>query len=940
MAKYIESGIGTASKGSGFMLGQRAALDALACLKRYKPSLALVFISADVDAEAANRGVNDALNGCQLIGTSTSGGIANGLIERGVVVTLIASPYMNVRVGMGTGVAADYTRATQSALNQAAAAPYFDTHQLQHQTIDLATLNTPWVSPVLLIAFTPGSTKTQISHSHEIHTYLRKSSSNRIPVFGGSSGDDFRFETNCQFVNDRMDGDAIALAFIETEVRFGMGMAHGFDATKRRALITKSAGHVVHELDHQPAAKVFSELIKTPLKDLPKGMIPLYRYPFGITDIYGNATLLVPELVRDDGAIQFAPVMRSEQVITLMHATKKSITQASVKAYQRALLHGGLQKPALGLVFSCGLRRQLLGIDDHKEIELLHEECTIPIGGFYTYGEYGMSRDNFPVYSNQSVSTLVFSDELNPIAALIHRKQKVYAELAEQLDTKAFQIKSIDHFNKIIQKSTRVDKLMPALITELQPMLPWAEAAFYLKTNEDLKSYSIACVLAEKLFPEVLPSGDSHQDFMVIWLDSHGQRFGAMALKKKKYLPHPGEDDLVLAKTLGRLIAGGLYKIGVDDRLKIKMRHVEILNQIARELAMSMSDNTRPRKILEHVRKILQLTMVSLWVVDQNSKMMVKEAIEADPKKKVRHEDVVTDEQIAKWQVKNGRALFLTKGTAGQLPVTLKHPLKYNLVSFPILYKNDLRGVLNLYSKSDSKWYFQQDKMSENIEFLKNICGQIAMFLENKSLYKNTTLNREIHHRVKNNLQNIASLLRMQIRRLGRISPQQALEDSISRIMSIALVHETLSKDDIGLVDIGNLVSNIGSILTASTSTKPVITLDVSGAQVLMPSREATSLALVVNELIQNALQHGLVSNGDGRISIKITNDLQKILVWVNDNGPGLPSDFNLEEHQNLGLTIVRTLVEEDLCGEFKLDSHDGTTAHIALPLTPEYQAI
>ena len=120
---------------------------------------------------------------------------------------------------------------------------------------------------------------------------------------------------------------------------------------------------------------------------------------------------------------------------------------------------------------------------------------------------------------------------------------------------------------------------------------------------------------------------------------------------------------------------------------------------------------------------------------------------------------------------------------------------------------------------------------------------------------------------MKNNLQSVASLLRMQMRRLDSVPAEQALSDSIARIMSIALVHETLSHEEIGGVDLGRLIGSISKMSSPNPPQGPVITLDSSGPPLLVPSREATSLALVVNELIQNAIKHGQPRYGTGSIS-------------------------------------------------------------------------
>jgi len=104
MGTYFEAGIGKAFRGHGREMGRRAATQALSQLAKYKPSLVIVFACPELDLEAIQNGILEVIDDCPLIGTSTAGEIANGLITRGVVVTVIASPHLKVLVGMGTGV--------------------------------------------------------------------------------------------------------------------------------------------------------------------------------------------------------------------------------------------------------------------------------------------------------------------------------------------------------------------------------------------------------------------------------------------------------------------------------------------------------------------------------------------------------------------------------------------------------------------------------------------------------------------------------------------------------------------------------------------------------------------------------------------------------------------------------------------------------------------
>jgi len=332
------------------------------------------------------------------------------------------------------------------------------------------------------------------------------------------------------------------------------------------------------------------------------------------------------------------------------------------------------------------------------------------------------------------------------------------------------------------------------------------------------------------------------------------------------------------------------------------------------------------------MRRILKLAFVSLWLVDKTHHLLVKEAMDADSEVQIGRVERENDERLARWQIEHQQPFFFTSEMNGPQPVKLVPPFPFSFISLPVLYKGQIRGIINLYSNQQYKWSLQHKRIFESMEFLQSISTQVAIFIENRSLHKHSTFYKEIHHRVKNNLQNIASLLRMQLRRLDRVSAEQALSDSISRIMSIALVHETLSHGEIGMVDLGRLVGSISKLPESDSIERPEITLDVSGSPVLIPSREATSLAMVVNELVQNAVQHGFRERGKGKLSIKVEKMDGEVSVIVGDDGPGLPKGFNPDRDGNLGMTIVLTLVKDELKGHFEIDGSKGTLAKVRFP--------
>jgi len=945
MATYFESGVGKAilhvASDNSVALGRLAASEALSQITHFQPSLALAFISPELEIPEATRGIIDVLGDCPLIGTSTAGEIANGFIRHAIVVAVLASPHLSARVGLGDGVSRDFRQAVDDALSDAGISEYFNYNHPQHQMLHMSAAGAPWISPVLLVVFSPGSTKRQLSLSHDIHSALRQSSANRIPIFGGSSGDYFKYDANYQLVNNRVSNDAIALAFIETEILFGLGMSHGFIPTKRRVLVTRASDHIVHEFDNRPAAEVYADMLGIPVnqmrEELPAPPSPFNAFPFGSIDVYGNSLLHVPERIFDDGAISFPHLIGNNTVMTLMKADKNEVLNAGVSAYEKAIRHGGINKPASVWMISCALR--LTAGDNQEEIRLLREKVNLPIYGFYTYGENGMLDDGLPVYNNQSISTLVFSDELNPVASLIHKGKKVYQEFTSQLESKVSQIKSISRINQIVQDGSDVGRLLTALTAELTTLFPWARGAFYLSAD-DSTTYAVASAIDLEQFPEKIGIDEKKPDFHFINLDSHGKRFGVMALKRKDGLAPPQEEDIVLAETIAKLTASGLHRIELDGRLDVKLQQLEILNQLGHELSKSISTSSQSQNIVKHIRRVLNLSFASLWLVDRTHQLLVKETMAGNGNINIGEVEKQNDERLAKWQLEHQKPLFFTNGAEDLPAIKIVAPFAYSFVSLPILLKEELRGILNLYTEKQYRWSLQNERIFENMEFLQSIATQIAVFIENRSLHKHATFYREMHHRVKNNLQNIASLLRMQLRRLDRVSAKQALSDSIARIMSISLVHDTLAQGEIGMVDLGRLVGSISKFSESETVKRPVITLDVSGPAIMIPSREATSLALVINELVQNAVQHGLKDKNNGRLLIRVEQKDSEVSVLVLDDGPGLPEHFDPGKDGNLGLTIVRTLVKEELKGQFEINCSTVTCAKISFPSPQGYYQI
>jgi two-component sensor histidine kinase len=203
---------------------------------------------------------------------------------------------------------------------------------------------------------------------------------------------------------------------------------------------------------------------------------------------------------------------------------------------------------------------------------------------------------------------------------------------------------------------------------------------------------------------------------------------------------------------------------------------------------------------------------------------------------------------------------------------------------------------------------------------------------ERELVTKDATI-REIHHRVKNNLQTVSALLRLQARRIDDPAANAALNEAVRRIASIALVHETLSSGTDASVAFDDVLDRLVSHSLDLSSRMNELVITRSGQLGSLDPAIATPLSLVVTELIHNALEHGL-ERGGSSLEILLERSAGIAHISIIDNGVGLPEGFDLTTSSNLGLQIVRTLTENELKGQLILESTErGTTARLTFPI-------
>ena len=223
----------------------------------------------------------------------------------------------------------------------------------------------------------------------------------------------------------------------------------------------------------------------------------------------------------------------------------------------------------------------------------------------------------------------------------------------------------------------------------------------------------------------------------------------------------------------------------------------------------------------------------------------------------------------------------------------------------------------------------------EPVGVLMVIRDQTAERRQEQEMRVKNAMIQEIHHRVKNNLQTIAALLRIQSRRLESEEAKAALRDAINRVQSVAVIHEFLSDENTWAINIREAFQRIvAQTKQGIVSPEDDISFRVEGPPIWLPARQATACALVINEMVQNSLEHGFENRRTGTVSIILKDEGDRVVITIRDDGQGLPAGFDPDRLPSLGLQIARTLVTEDLRGELTFAGNDdgGFSATITFP--------
>jgi len=421
--------------------------------------------------------------------------------------------------------------------------------------------------------------------------------------------------------------------------------------------------------------------------------------------------------------------------------------------------------------------------------------------------------------------------------------------------------------------------------------------------------------------------GDHYQSMLSVPLRGRNEMAGVISVRTDP--PHEYTDlQISLLDSIALQVGGALENYNQLRRMEQRASQLSTLSEISKTITSDLYLEEILQLVVAMTAESMNFKICSIMLLDEQKDELVIKATQSQSRAYVKKPNLKLSESVAGRAVTERKPITITdvRKTPGyQYPDIAKAEGLCSLVALPLVVKKEIIGVLNCYTATPRSF------SDEDINLLTALANQAALSIQNAKLMVQAAVLQEMHHRVKNSLQTIASLLRLQLR-VGKFdSPREALNQSINRIQSIAAVHEMLSSENLDDVHVRKLAENILSATARGLlpDARRVHT-EVRGEDFMLPSSQATYVALILNELIQNAVEHGLRGKVGTELIVNVSRDEDSVIIDVANDGTPLPADFDLRGNRNLGLKIVESLVRDNLMGDFSISS-DGSHTHSAV---------
>ena len=366
------------------------------------------------------------------------------------------------------------------------------------------------------------------------------------------------------------------------------------------------------------------------------------------------------------------------------------------------------------------------------------------------------------------------------------------------------------------------------------------------------------------------------------------------------------------------------------------VRRLSKLGEVSEALAAARDPSQTADVVLQSAIELLDAPVGLIWLMEAESGELVLKAVHGLRPGEWAMQRLNPGEGLPGLAAQSGRPLVSMDVTRDGRFMYRRQARQKGLgaaIAAPLISGGRTVGVLNLYRKSPSK-FTEEDK-----RLLMSLANTAAVAIENTYLAQEVQrrsefvagMMSEVNHRMRNSLQSVAGLLRMELERPQTSSAEEVVRRAVSHVQAVAAVHEVIGDHDLAFVDMKEAAIRVVRAVRGARRDRAV-DLQVTGARVMLPSQKAVSVALVINELVDNALRHGLAGKEGGRITVSLTEGGGEVLLQVRDDGVGLSKDVNLDEAPGLGLKIVRGLIEQELGGKVEFESKHGFIVRARFP--------
>ncbi|MCD4738702.1 MAG: GAF domain-containing protein [Anaerolineae bacterium] len=444
-------------------------------------------------------------------------------------------------------------------------------------------------------------------------------------------------------------------------------------------------------------------------------------------------------------------------------------------------------------------------------------------------------------------------------------------------------------------------------------------------------------------------------------LISRGDIIGALSIQSSQEAAF-SQEDITVFQTMADQLANALInaqlytqaqqeiaeRLQVEAQLRRRQEELKLLNSANRALASLLDLDQVLETTLERIGELLEVEASSVWLLDAESEFLVCRHVTGLQRDLVRGWELPAAEGIVGWVLQQGQSLIIADAQADERhckDVDLFSGLRArSILSVPLQVKAKDIGVLQVISTAKNKFN------ATHLSLMESLAVTAAIAIDNAHLYEQTrqdaitkaTLLSEANHRVKNNLTAIMGILALEIQ---ETYPETAdfhalLRDLLGRIQGMATVHNLLSEAEWAPLPMTRLVEEIAHAALGGSPVRQRIVVQVfseNPARLIAP-RQATSLAIVINELVTNSIKHAFSGSSSGRIEVNIMfdeDDKRLTTLMFRDDGPGWPEKVLDGVRSGVGVRLMRLLVRGPLLDKLTFYNDEGALAKLQFRLVP-----